>query len=121
MSGMTLLLIAAGGALGSVARALVAWVIPAGRMPWGTIVVNILGCFVIGWLLVKLGVGAERDMRGHNFAVVGFCGGFTTFSSFSVQALEQMLKGDWPAAAANIFGSLIFCLVATWLGWRLAR
>ncbi|HTI50657.1 MAG TPA: CrcB family protein, partial [Planctomycetaceae bacterium] len=81
MNGVALVLIAAGGALGSVARALVAWVIPSGRMPWGTIAVNILGCFLIGWLLVKLGAGAERDMRGHNFAVIGFCGGFTTFSS----------------------------------------
>jgi CrcB protein len=49
------------------------------------------------------------------------CGGFTTFSTFSWQTFEQMQKGDWVAAAGNVFLSVTLCLVATWSGWRLAR
>jgi len=53
--------------------------------------------------------------------VVGVCGGFTTFSTFSWQTIEQMQKGNWIAAAANVVLSVVLCLFATWIGWRLAR
>lgn len=121
MSFSALCYIAAGGALGSVARALVGWLIPAGRLPWATILINVLGSLLIGWLMARLSPLNEDTLRAHSFAVVGVCGGFTTFSTFSWQTIEQMQKGDWAAAAANVGLSVSLCLLATWLGWRLAR
>lgn len=113
-------LIALGGAIGSVVRALASWWIPAGRLPWATILVNIAGSLLIGWLMAKFSLTTE-NLRLHSFAVVGVCGGFTTFSSFSWQTIEQMQKGQWGLAAANVFLSVALCLLATWIGWRLAR
>jgi CrcB protein len=121
MNPMALVLIALGGAAGSVARALAGWAIPAGRLPWATIAINIAGSLLIGWLMARLEPLSEHNLREHSLLVVGFCGGFTTFSSFSWQTIEQMQKGNWGAAAANVIISVVFCLFATWLGWRLAR
>ncbi len=112
--------IALGGALGSVGRAVVGMLIPAGRFPWATLVVNAVGSLAIGWLMARVagGGGAERMQA---FWVVGVCGGFTTFSSFSWQTMEQMQRGSWGVAVANVMFSVGLCLAATWLGWRLAR
>jgi CrcB protein len=116
-----LCLIAVGGALGSVARALVGWAIPAGRLPWATILINIAGSMLIGWLMARLTPLNESNLRAHGFWVVGVCGGFTTFSSFSWQTIELMQKNQWGAAAVNVVLSVVACVIATWLGWRLAR
>ncbi len=113
--------IALGGALGSVARALVGRAIPAGALPWGTILTNIAGSLLIGWLMARALPLDPAGTRSHSFWVVGVCGGFTTFSTFSWQTVEQMQKGHWGAAAANVLLSVVLCLAATWLGWRLAR
>ena len=121
MNGMTLLCVAVGGAIGSVARALASYVVPAGRLPWATILVNIAGSLLIGWLIARFSPLGENNIRAHSFWVVGVCGGFTTFSSFSWQTLEQLQKGNWGAAAANVVLSFVLCLAATWLGWRMAR
>ena len=116
-----LCLIALGGALGSVARALVGWAIPAGRLPWATILVNLAGSLLIGWLMGRLPPVSEHNLREHSFWIVGLCGGFTTFSAFSWQTLELMQKNQWGAAMANIGFSVVLCVLATWLGWRIAR
>jgi fluoride exporter len=116
-----LVCVAIGGAVGSVARALVSIVLPAGRLPWATILVNVTGSLLIGWLLARLSPLSEDNIRAHSFWVVGICGGFTTFSSFSWQTFEQLQKGNLGAAAANALLSFVLCLAATWLGWRLAR
>ena len=121
MSPMGLVLVALGGAIGSVVRALAGWAIPAGRLPWSTILVNVAGSLVIGWLMARLAPQGERELRLHSFAVVGFCGGFTTFSAFSWQTFDQMQRGNWWPATLNVLLSVILCLGATWLGWRLAR
>ena len=121
MKPLSLLLVALGGGLGSVTRALIGSWIPAGRLPWATITINILGSFLIGWLMVKFAPTAERAVQMQSLAVVGFCGGFTTFSAFSWQTFEQMQKGYWVAAVMNVLLSVVLCLIATWLGWRLAR
>jgi fluoride exporter len=112
--------IAAGGAIGSVARALIGWWLPAGRLPWSTLLVNVLGSLLIGWLIAKFPITAD-NLRLHSFAVVGVCGGFTTFSTFSWQTFEQMQKGQWGLAIANVILSVTLCLLATWVGWRIAR
>ena len=121
MNPTSLLLIALGGALGSVARAVAGFLIPAGRLPWGTIVVNVVGSLVIGGVIARLPQHGELHLRAHAFWVVGVCGGFTTFSTFSWQTVEQMQKGNWGVAAANVVLSVLLCLAATWVGWRLMR
>jgi CrcB protein len=114
-------LVAVGGAIGSVARAGVGMLVPAGRLPWGTLAVNIVGSLLIGWLMAHFATPTPENARAQGFWVVGVCGGFTTFSAFSWQTFEQMQKGQWGAAAANVLLSVGLCLAATWLGWRLAR
>ncbi|MBL9199155.1 MAG: CrcB family protein [Opitutaceae bacterium] len=119
-----MLWVALGGALGSVLRALAGFVIPAGRLPWATIVVNVGGSLLIGWLMARFapgGAAGEGSMRAQAFWVVGVCGGFTTFSTFSWQTIEQMQKGGWGAAAANVVLSVVLCLGATWAGWKIAQ
>jgi CrcB protein len=121
MSPASLLWIALGGALGSVARATISWWIPSGRLPWATILINIAGSLLIGWLMGRPGSAPVWTSRGYVFAVVGICGGFTTFSSFSWQTFEQLQKGQWGSAVMNVLLSVVLCLLATAIGWRLAR
>jgi CrcB protein len=116
-----LLWIALGGAAGSVARAMVMLSLP-GRFPWATLLINALGSLLIGWLVARLGPlegGTAASLR--SLLVTGFCGGFTTFSTFSWQTLEQMQKGQWGAAAANITLSVVLCLGAVWIGFFLGK
>jgi fluoride exporter len=119
---LTYLWIAIGGALGSMARygcsQLVAgWV--GESFPWGTLVINVLGSFVIGAFATLTGpdgrVMAPPDMR--QFVIVGVCGGYTTFSSFSLQTLNLVRQGQVVGAGLNIAGSVGLCLIAVWLGY----
>jgi fluoride exporter len=118
----TWLAVAVGGALGSVARFWLAAVmtgLTGPRFPWGTLLINVLGSFVIGLVaaltLVPDRIGMHPDLRV--FLMVGVCGGFTTFSAFSLQTLELLQSGDgWPAAG-YVVGSVVLCLVAVWCGW----
>jgi CrcB protein len=122
----TWLAVALGGALGSLSRFFLAAAMTAltgPRFPWGTLLINILGSFVIGLVaavtLTPPRVAMHADLRV--FLMVGICGGFTTFSAFSLQTLELLQSGDaWPAAG-YIAGSVVLCLAAVWLGWLLGR
>ena len=116
--------IAMGGALGSVGRFWFSGVV--GRhfgetFPWGTLLVNISGSFAIGFLAALAEPGGRRFIgpTGRQFFMYGICGGYTTFSSFSLQTLELMRDGDWLKAGANAAGSVFCCLVAVWLGYVL--
>jgi fluoride exporter len=121
MNPTLLLLVAIGGAAGSVARALVGGLATA-RFPWGTLAVNVIGSLLIGLLLAKVaGTEGEGARRMHALLVTGFCGGFTTFSAFSWQTFEQLQRGAWGAAAANVALSLLMCLAAVALGFKLGR
>ena len=113
--------VALGGALGSVARVLLGRALPAGALPWGTLAANVAGSLLIGWLMARLAPWDAGGLRAHSLGVAGFCGGFTTFSTFSWQTFEQMQKGQWGTAAGHVLVSVAACLLATWLGWRLAR
>jgi len=121
---MQYLLIALGGALGSVARYWCANAIAArvdGHLPWGTIVVNVIGSFLIGVTLAVIEPGgrfsfATREQLSH-FLVVGFLGGYTTFSAFSAQTLDLLRAHQWWFAGANVLISVIACLVAVALGF----
>jgi CrcB protein len=118
---MTYLWIALGSALGGVGRyAAGNWtaVWLGTGFPWGTLIVNVLGSFVIGVFAAASShvgpVTLSDDAR--LFVTVGLCGGFTTFSAFSVQTLNLIQAGAWPAAALNVVGSVALCLTAVWLG-----
>ena len=121
----TYLWVAVGGALGSMARfgmggAVAAWLGP--NYPWGTIFINIIGSFVIGFYGVLSGpVGAvPGSFNARAFVLVGICGGFTTFSSFSLQTFELAQQGRWLGAGGNVAISVVMCLVAVWAGCAFA-
>jgi CrcB protein len=116
------LVIGLGSALGGMARY---WCYGAmARMlgdtfPWGTFVVNITGCAFIGWFA---GVTVPEGRYfipalARQFVMVGICGGFTTFSSFGLETMRLAGDGQWVKAAANVAGSLAFCLAGVWLGY----
>ncbi|HVE16531.1 MAG TPA: fluoride efflux transporter CrcB [Chthoniobacterales bacterium] len=116
--------VALGGALGSVARFSIASVLAerlAHPFPWLTLLVNVSGSFVIG-LLASLGahgVAALDTANARAFLMVGILGGYTTFSSFSLQTLELARSGAWAWAGIYVLGSVAFCLVGVWLGYLL--
>ena len=118
---ITYLWVALGGALGSVARSWITNAVAAltgPRFPWGTVLVNITGSFVIGCIGALSGPDGRwllpTDTR--IFLMVGLCGGYTTFSAFSLQTLNLARDGEWLWASANVVISVIACLVAVWFG-----
>jgi fluoride exporter len=118
---MSYLWVAIGGALGSVARfwcsGFVALMV-GGTFPWGTMLVNVVGSFVIGFFATLTGPDGRflvaPDVR--TFVMIGFCGGYTTFSSFSIQTLALAQDGQWLQVGGNILLSVTLCLAAAWLG-----
>lgn len=113
--------VAVGSALGGMARHWCTEAVLArftDPFPLGTVLINILGSFVIGFFgtltapngLVPIG------LEGRLFVMVGICGGYTTFSSFSLQTLMLMQSGDWARASLNVLLSVALCLVAVGLG-----
>jgi CrcB protein len=117
--------VAGGGAVGSVLRFLLAVAIQrtSGRMfPLGTVVVNVLGCFAIGLLYVWLIERAHpRQDELRALLMVGVLGGFTTFSSFSLETVILALHGDYGGAALNVTLSVAGCLAGTVLAIAVAR
>ena len=118
--------VAIGSALGGMARywmtiAVVTLTGPA--FPWATILINILGSFVIGYfgtLTLQSGkYPASDNLR--LFVMVGVCGGFTTFSSFSLQTFDLMRTGAWGRALANVVCSVVLCIAAVAAGHLLAQ
>lgn len=118
------LLVAIGGALGTMARFWIAATMTAitgPAFPWGTLIINVVGSFAIGVLSNYARIGAvphiPRDVAV--FTMVGICGGFTTFSSFSLQTLDLARGGKLFHAGAYILSSVVLCLVFVWVGARL--
>ena len=116
--------VAIGGALGSVSRFWLNGLVSektGATFPWGTLVINIGGSFVIGIL------GAVANPEGRlnsqtrqfitQFLMIGVCGGFTTFSSFSLQTLNLVRDREWLYAGGNVALSVALCLLGVWLGW----
>jgi protein CrcB len=123
---LTYFYIALGGAIGSVARALTTNVmirLAGPHFPWGTILINVSGSFIIGFF----GALTASDSRftahpdARAFVMVGICGGYTTFSSFSLQTLDLARDGKLAAAFANITLSVFLCLLAVTAGFAGAQ
>jgi fluoride exporter len=121
----TYLWIAIGSAIGGVARH---WCTDmsvrlfGATFPFGTLFINVLGSFIIGLFFALTGADGRLAVSGDMkaFVMVGICGGYTTFSAFSLQTLALMQNGDWPRAGAYIVASVVLCLIAVWLGYLLA-
>ncbi len=115
------LAVAAGGALGTTARYFLSGIVANSfgqTFPWGTLIINVTGSFVIGFFGTLTGPDGRILVSGtaRQFVMVGVCGGYTTFSSFSLQTLNLMNDGEWLYAGGNIAGSVILCLLFVWLG-----
>ena len=124
MSFTTCLTVMLGGALGTLARYLigVAAVPFSQDLPWGTIIINIAGSFIIGFfgtMTVAHGRFPAPE-TARLFVMVGFCGGFTTFSSFSLQTLDLLRAGAPFRAGVNIVASVALCVLAVSLGHYIA-
>ena len=117
--------VAIGGALGSVARFGVNGFISqrAAAFPWGTLAVNVSGSLLIGFLGALTAPEGRLNPQARAFAVqfvmIGICGGYTTFSSFSLQTLNLVRDGEWLYAGGNVLLSVILCLAGVWLGYAL--
>jgi CrcB protein len=115
---MILLLIALGGAAGSLLRYVIGGMVQrtsGSGFPVGTLFVNVIGCLLIGvFVRFLLNMQTSAEMRA--LLVVGFCGGFTTFSAFSLETVGLIEGGEYARAATYIVGSVVMCIVATFAG-----
>ena len=122
---MAYLWIAIGSALGGVARH---WCTDLSvRMfgtafPWGTLFINVLGSFIIGLFFTLTAADGRFDASTNMklFVMVGICGGYTTFSAFSLQTLALFQAGQWGRGVGYIVASVVLCLIAVWAGYVLA-
>lgn len=124
MSFTNCLLIMIGGAVGTLARYVVSVLaLPiSGQLPWGTILINVSGSLIIGFFgTLTLATGrypVSENLR--LFVMIGLCGGYTTFSSFSLQTLDLMRSGGTTRAAVNVVASVVLCIGAVAVGHLIA-
>lgn len=125
MNAQVLLAVAAGGAVGSVGRYLVAavWLPAAGphAIPWGTLAVNVVGSFLYGLLFAVLTQYLPASGTLRVALLAGFLGGFTTFSSFSFETVRLFQEGQPALAIVYVLASVLSCLLAVWLGLALVK
>jgi CrcB protein len=110
-----------GGAIGTLARYWLSGVVAntvGQTFPWGTVFVNVTGSFVIGFFAALAGPDGRVLVGGNTrqFVMIGLCGGYTTFSSFSLQTLNLVNDGEWLYAGGNVVASVVLCLISVWLG-----
>jgi CrcB protein len=119
-----ILILAVGGAAGAVSRyALSGWAhdLLGERFPYGTLAVNVLGCFCIG-VAMQAGLSADLFSRSARLAItVGFLGAFTTFSTFGYETVRAIEDGAWNTAFTNVAANVMLGLFATWGGLQVAR
>jgi CrcB protein len=117
--------VALGSALGGVARYWCSCIVAnymGETFPYGTLIVNVVGSFLIGFIATISGTDGRFliPVEARQFMMVGILGGFTTFSSFSLQTLTLARDGEWLLAGANVVGSVVLCLIMVWVGHMLA-
>ncbi len=111
-----------GGALGSMARhwsnGAISTLMGVG-FPWGTLLINVLGSFIIGFAAATMNAEGRFPSGDtpRQFVMVGICGGYTTFSAFSLQTLSLIQGGQWLPAMGNAALSVGLCMIAVWLGY----
>jgi fluoride exporter len=115
------LVVAIGSALGGMARYGVSGIIAnvsGGMFPFGTMFVNVTGALIIGFIATLTGPDGRMFVgsSGRQFMMTGICGGYTTFSTFSLETLSLAREGEFFSAAANAVLSVVLCLAAVWLG-----
>lgn len=121
---MAYLAVALGGAMGAVSRyALSGWAhhITGALFPVGTLLVNVLGSFIIGFVLQMTTDRFVWSLEARLLVTTGFCGGLTTFSTFSYETLALLEDQQWLAAGGNTLLNVLTCIAATWLGLVAAR
>ena len=124
MPELTIVAIAVGGGCGSVARFLVAREMGrlfGGFLPYGTLIVNVLGSLALGWLATVFLARPEINIALRLGIAVGFLGAFTTFSTFSFESVQLMLNGAVWRAVLNVTVNTVVCLGMCYLGMQLAR
>lgn len=122
---MWLLAIGLGAATGGLARAALSLATEmhlGSGWPWGTLIANVAGSFLMGYYATLTGPGGRRPAGPfeRHFVLAGFCGGFTTFSIFSLETLRLLDNAGWPAAAASVLISLSLWFLAVVLGYLAA-
>lgn len=118
------LLIAAGGALGSIARYWVGSTISGrtgARFPYGTMVINMTACIVLGFTLTYFGKRADLNPAWRFLVAIGFIGAYSTFSTYEWETLSTMRSGAFLMSVVYAVGSLVLGLAATWCGATLAE
>ena len=118
---MNVLYVALGSAIGGVARYCVSLSLNGGGFPWGTLCVNVVGSLAIGALSGFLTHWTGNVAAVRAFAVVGVCGGFTTFSTFSNEAFKMLEAGQWAMMTAYVSASILAGLAAVWLGYAISK
>jgi CrcB protein len=114
------LLVGIGGAIGSVLRYLFSQMIKSGPFPLATFTVNIIGSFLIGIFIALSIKQSEFNSSWKIFLATGICGGFTTFSSFSIENLQLIQQGKWMTSLLYIAGSILLGVIATAIGYKIA-
>lgn len=120
---MHYLMVFIGGGFGSVLRfAISRWMpVEPGQMPWATLCANLISCVLLGFLFMFLLDRSDVTYNQKLFFTVGFCGGFSTFSTFSMENM-QLLQGEhFTLLALNIVGSVVLGIAGIWLGFQIAR
>ncbi len=114
-----LLFVGIGGGMGSVLRYLCAWIIPHKSFPTATFTVNIAGSFLIGMIMALSIKGSLPESQWKLFLTTGICGGFTTFSSLSMENLQLIQQDKWAVFFLYAFGSLLLGIAAAALGFKI--
>lgn len=118
---MNCLAVGVGGFIGSVLRYLLGAAAPTTTFPWATMAINVAGSFALALIAGLVLRGAIPDGELSLLLRVGLCGGFTTFSTFSLEAVTLMSSGAWAGAATYAVATVVLCVLAAFAGSEVAR